>query len=424
MVNTATFCPAPSPQTAQNTLQHQQTARYKAICAVSMACFGGWLAFNSQPLNAHTSAQTLGAIGLAMLVLSWRLAPPSRLLGFLLLTAWHTGAGSAIPLGWTAFFGSNWGIAALLVWACLCALPALLFPARWFALALAGGSAISALLPVSMFSPWLGAFVFFPGWGWLGFFGAIGLLATPAIAHRRGFGVIWMVTVVVAALSNAYYSQNNNDLQDLPASAWAMETRNGGRAANMHEWMLRQANASVAAQDALQEGAKLIVTPEGVADFWNAGTQAFWSPLGPLAKEHDATLLLGLYRQAPDSSDWQSGLLDLASDTFYPAAVPMPLSMWHPWNRQEHMPMDFSAQALRSRIPTAAGQATYLVCYEEVLVWPLAMRMIGKKPDLLISSANQWFTTGTTAEAQTRSVELQKRLWGLPLLRAVNFPKA
>jgi len=47
----------------------------------------------------------------------------------------------------------------------------------------------------------------------------------------------------------------------------------------------------------------------------------------------------------------------------------MPISMWKPWNEKEHYPFDFTQ--LARTIKTPVGEAAYLICFEELLVWRL-----------------------------------------------------
>lgn len=398
---------------------HATIIRY--FVSIVLPAMGGWLALNSQILEEYASAQKLAIAGVVLLVLAWRLAPPTRLYAYGLLLSWHLGAGSAIPWGWAAFFENDWGWLVFLVWAALCALPALLIPSRWFRFALAPSALLAALSPIGMFNPLMATAAFFPGWEWIGVLAAIALLLLPAVKNNKGFALLGVGLVFLGSVLNDL--RDNADQIQLSAQAWAVETRFGGRAVDADRWLSRQAQLSNQVDDALEEGARLIITPEGSVDSWEVAAKAFWAgSTRDAAQKHGASVLLGAYRQIPDQQEWQSGLFDLGQDIFYPAAITLPGPMWHPWNADQHMPFDFSSEALRTRIQTPFGQAAYVICYEEMLLWPLAIRMIGPKPDLLLSSANQWFTTPITAAAQKRSFEIQQRIWGVPALRSVNLP--
>lgn len=380
-----------------------------------MSAAGGWAAFNSAILS-ECGTPLLAIAGVALLVMAWRLGAHSRVTGWAILTAWHLGAGSAIPSGWLAFFGNDWGGLALVIWATVAASPAILFPARLMPYALAVSALLTALTPIGMLNPIVAAVGAFPGAGWIGLAAAISVLLLPAIPGERAFGAIGMVVVFLGVAQNTWYDTN---LTDAPEGAWAVETREGEHPTLAGEWFDRQIRIADHVQAGIERGALLVVTPEGTVDAWDVWAKASWQRVIAATQKHKGMVLLGVYQETP--SGWQNGLLDLASGAFYGASVPMPVSMWKPWAK-EHYPFDLSQ--ITKRIKTPVGDAAYLICFEELLVWPLAAKMIHGRPDMIVSVANQWFTNSTTAEAQKRSVNYQARLWGLPLLRAINWPRS
>ena len=389
------------------------------ILSTTLSAGGGWLAFNSSILNEHGTIQ-LAMAGIALLVISWHLAikPANtypRLAAWALLFAWHLGSGSALPSGWLAFFGNNWGYLGWGIWAALAASPALLFPARFAPYTLAGSALITVLTPIGMMGPINAAIVFFPGGGWFGLAFAAGVLLLPSIKNEKKFVTAALVALFWGALQNAWFE---HEKPSTPDTSHAVETFEGRHPSLAIEWFGRQARVADAVKSDLESGARLVLTPEGTVDKWDVWSEAAWRHTKSTAEMTGGMVLVGVYRET--TRGWQDGLLDLASGEFYGAAVPMPISMWKPWAGNEHYPLDFAQ--LPRLIKTPVGDAAYLVCFEELLVWPLAAKAGFGKPTLLIAASNQWFTNGTTAEAQRRSVNLQARLWGLPLLRAVNWP--
>lgn len=392
----------------------QQKNLIRNIPGITLAAAGGWLAFNSSILNGFGYAR-LAMLGVLLLLPAWRLAAHTRASAWALLFAWHLGAGSAIPSGWVAFFGGDLGWAVWVIWAALAASPALLFPSRLAPLALAGGSLVVALTPIGMMNPIAATMAFFPGLGWMGALLSVALLALPFIANKRLFAI----GAIMAAGAGVALDAARGGMLLPPGEAWAMETREGFHPTLAVDWFGRQARVSNQARDGIEQGARLVVTPEGAVDSWDVWAEVAWRNAAAAAKGRQAMLLVGVYRHPPGNRIWQDGLLDVVSGQFYGASVPMPISMWKPWSKNEHYPFD-SSQLTRT-IETPTGKAAYLLCFEEMLVWPLAAKMTGE-PEFIISAANQWFTNSTTAETQERSVKLQARLWGLPLLRAVNWP--
>lgn len=395
------------------------------LLAFSLAAAGGWVALNSEILNGREVLQAavagpvqLAMAGIALLVIAWRMAGRTRFSAWSLLFAWHLGAGSAVPSGWLAFFGNDWGYVGWVIWAALASIPALLLPSRFAAYSLALGASITALTPIGMMNPVSAAIAFWPGSGWLGLAFAVGVLMLPSIKHEKKFVAAAIVVMLWGSVQNAWFEQ---DKPVLPEGAHAVETFEGRHPSLAIEWFGRQGRIASRVKDDVEAGARLVVTPEGAVDKWDMWSEAVWRHAKASAQENGSMVLVGVYRETPDKT-WQNGLLDLASGEFHGGSVPMPISMWKPWSDNEHYPFDLAR--LTKTIKTPYGNAAYLLCFEELLVFPLAVKAGLNKPTLLISASNQWFTTGATAEAQRRTLNLQARLWGLPVLRAVNWPSS
>lgn len=385
-----------------------------------IAALGGWLSLNSAVLNEHELLQSTSPVqfamaGIALLVIAWRMAGHTRFAAWALLFAWHLGAGSAVPSGWAAFFENDWGYVGWVIWAALAATPALLLPSRFAPYALAAGATITALTPIGMMNPLSAAIAFWPGGEWLGLAFAVGILLLPSINHEKKFVIAALVVMLWGAVQNAWYDAEK---PSVPVDAHAVETFEGRHPSLAIEWFGRQARIANRVKDDLEAGARLVVTPEGAVDKWDAWAAAVWRHAKATSSETGNMALVGVYRETKNG--WQNGLMDLASGEFHSGSVPMPISMWKPWSDNEHYPFELSA--LPRTIKTPVGEAAYLMCFEELLVWPLAIKAGFGNPTLLIASSNQWFTTGATAEAQRRTNNLQARLWGLPVLRAVNWP--
>lgn len=378
-----------------------------------LAAGGGWLAFNSFILNEYGPAQ-LAMAGVALLVIAWSLSAGTRISAWALLFSWHLGSGWPIHLVWFAYFGDYWGWAAWAIWAAIAASPALLFPSRFASYALAGGSILTALTPIGMMNPVVAAIAFWPGGEWLGLAFAVGVLLLPSIKHEKKFVTAGLVAVLWGVAQNAWFDAEK---PPLPNGAHAMETYEGKHPSLATEWFGRQGRIADQAKSDLEAGARLLVTPEGIVDKWDAWSEAAWRHTKSTAETTGGMVLVGAYIETPNG--WKNGLLDLATGDFHGGAVSMPFSMWRPWGKQ-HFPWDFSQ--LPELINTPVGDAAYLICFEEALIWPLAFKVGFGNPTLLVSATNHWFSSTAVSEAQRRSVNLQARLWRLPVLRAVNWP--
>jgi hypothetical protein len=333
-----------------------------------------------------------------------------------LLLGWYLGSMAALPYTWHAFFGSWWGWLAWLALSGTLAFPALLAPRRRAALGLVSASLLASVPPlgfVGLCNPLLTAGALLPHGRWLALLVTLLFFGLSAYRHR-GAAVAQIVILAVGLVMLRLPAPA------APSSAWPAPTFDGPYpTSSLAAGFKRQDQYEAAVIDAIDSGAKLIILPEGTNPLWDDGQAFYWQSVTALARQHHVQVLLGVYTN-PLNSTRTDGLVDLGTGRIYPAMISMPIAMWQPWLSSQDggsFPLHFGAV---DPIATPAGPAAHLICYEELLLWPLAAQEAHTRPALLISVANQWFASGWTLRAQERSAGMQARLWGLPLLRAVN----
>jgi apolipoprotein N-acyltransferase len=100
----------------------------------------------------------------------------------------------------------------------------------------------------------------------------------------------------------------------------------------------------------------------------------------------------------------------------YQQRIPVPISMWKPWNG-DGVPLHLFGPGT---IPVREERAAVLLCYEQLLVWPFVSSAI-ERPTVLVTAANDYWATGTRIpRIQKACATSWARLFGLPLLSAVN----
>jgi len=95
----------------------------------------------------------------------------------------------------------------------------------------------------------------------------------------------------------------------------------------------------------------------------------------------------------------------------------MPIGEWRPGQESSAIP-DFCGRGTTrfQGVPVATS-----ICYEDFLIYPLLLASLDR-PQVIISMANNWFATDLGGIwIQRRSIENQARLFGVPLVRAVNL---
>lgn len=279
-------------------------------------------------------------------------------------------------------------------------------------------------------SPLLAGGVLFPGWGWGGIAAVVVLyvaLAWVGDTLRRNRVECLrqrMLPIVVLLLATA----GANLLYQVakPPAGWvALNTELGRFPEDRFAAFARQQALMRMSKDAINKDATLVVLPEEVAGTWRTAVAYWWAPLDEFARAHGAVVLVGAdVLDSPglvekDAQPFTDSLVMLGAIQGKVAArVPIPIGLWRPSSNR-----GAAADLLGSGIIELNGRRVAVsICYEDLLAWPVLLSFAHwRKADVLISVANNWFYEGFgSLWIQRRSIELWARLFGVPLLRAVN----
>jgi apolipoprotein N-acyltransferase len=164
--------------------------------------------------------------------------------------------------------------------------------------------------------------------------------------------------------------------------------------------------------------------PEHVVAQWNEATDAFWhESLENLAGRH-ATLVIGagLPRSGaprfPGGNRYYNALIVKGQETqaIYFQRIPVPLAMWKPLT-DDGVPLNLFGPGT---IQVQNQRRVVLICYEELLVWPFLASAF-EHPTVVITAANDYWAKRTPIpKIQNASASSLARLFGLPMLSAVN----
>lgn len=169
------------------------------------------------------------------------------------------------------------------------------------------------------------------------------------------------------------------------------------------------------------DGWKVIVLPELVGGEWDYLTKARWIPLSSQLAEQQKTLLLGVTLRDQGRA-FRDGVvvIDNGTATTYPNRIPMPIGLWRPWSNDSAIADWFGP----GQIKIAGKKVALSVCFEDFSLFAIAwsMRTIdGQPPEIMVSIANNWFGANRGSRfIQERSINLGARLYGVPLVRAVE----
>lgn len=358
---------------------------------------------------------------LLILPLAWHYSR-SRMSVYMLMFGYFISGAYYFPHVFKVFFhGSHeWGVVIWLLHGLLLALPYALLR-RYGAYGLLAALFVTILPPWGMIgwlSPLLAAGALFPGFGIAGY--GVCMLVFFIIAHSasgsKGRWSLLMALLLISIYCNATAPAFINNRFPV----WfGQNTYLGNYPQDAVEGFQRQVQLMRQVDAALRDGARLILLPEGIVNQWVPASEFWWKKEIDLARIKKATLLIGatLYQ---GRGRWIDALVVRGSDTeLVKARMPAPIGMWNPFVNHA-----FEADMIGSGVIRVQGRAVAIsICYEDALVYPMALSFLLNRPTAILSSANNWFGAGTDEPSmQNLSIGLQARLYGVPLIRALNLP--
>jgi hypothetical protein len=328
---------------------------------------------------------------------------------------------------------------------------------------------LAAVVPplalIGLISPMSGAGYLFPGAGWIGLAAAtllpgivLSLSRRNAAVHRTLLHVA--VTALIALGVGSHVSTPSR--VELPAGWEAVNTKFGDLSQPYQEFAAMQSiQRHVAASSA-----RVLVFPESVVPRWSDATDEFWRqtldgcrargqvlaigaglPLSvpalangnvdaSVVKSYDfapamAALQMADRQATPIVSTNAAGgalikarhdsfentllILGVESATFY-QRIPVPIGMWHPFGN-EGVPLHLNGQGA---IQIARERVAVLICYEQILVYPVFASML-QRPSILVGISNTlWVSDTPIPRYQANAVRSWAKLFRVPYLTATN----
>lgn len=311
------------------------------------------------------------------------------------------------------------------------------------------GILLSVIPPLGIIgwaSPVLAAGILFPTMSWCGLLFCTWLTGTLAVWPR--WTTVAMISVAVIA------NLASSPSPPAPPGWVAINTTFGPIAHQTPSPLVQYEAALQIQQEAISRHAAVIVFPETVVPYWTAATDAFWEQTLELLRVRRETIILGARIPVGASrpfpiSDFSTSLALLRSDAQHttsrrlpaateepawnprylnamvvrgadvaivPRRVPVPVAMWNPF-RADSARSDWFGSGT---VQIGAERAGIIICYEQLIPWPLLTTMT-KHPAVLIAPANDYWGKGTSIPMfQRTAMRSWARLFGLPCLFAVN----
>jgi hypothetical protein len=274
---------------------------------------------------------------------------------------------------------------------------------------------LTAIPPICIFGvahPMTAAGMLFPGATW------IGLLVTlflPSALVRYPRSATAAATLISLALNISYRAPQ------IPTGWHGVNTSFGDIRDKKNRAAEFRAALSIQ-ETALNSNARVLVFPELAVSRWTEATEAFWQPTLQSLAEQRRNVLIGAGIPIKGSQDYQNVLMSVpfpsAGETRYVSQrIPLPWAMWNPIATRDRVPLHLLG---RGTIEVASERAAVVICYEQLLPWPI-LSFMAERPTLLVAVSDAVWTRGTPIPAvQAASVSAWSRLFNLPAVVSVN----
>jgi hypothetical protein len=265
-------------------------------------------------------------------------------------------------------------------------------------------------------NPITAAGVLFPGLRWYGLAAIVGIMVLGIILKHPSHILAMLVLCVLSA-------QLFPDPPKPPDGWKGQDTNFGGLSAQAGFIRFYDQNMKIIETATNPQELTVILFPEAVAGHWNMATEALWKEEASRTLEtKGVTVLLGAERftgedSKPEHYDVVIVSVGAESRIIYRQRIPMPVSMWRPFCKR-----GARLHWLDASVFTLDGhKAAALVCYEQVLIWPLLVSMV-YQPDVILAPANAWWSRDTAIPGVQHTVlRAWSRLFQIPVITAFNY---
>jgi hypothetical protein len=338
---------------------------------------------------------------------------------FLTALGYYAAASSVIIPGALAFFGArSTVIFALGLWATASLLLATPYTMLWSANPYSARwrlpLAIVASVPpplgiIGWANPLMSAGALFPG---TGCFGLLAILTFAACSRRRPTASIIVLTGTAIVVNVA-----NPSGPGRPTDWEVVNTTFGNTSVKPSDLVHQFRVARDIQHRALESRASVIVFPETVVPSWTEATDLFWRPTLTSLASKGKTILIGALINVKGSEKYQNVVLIRgAMRGQFVQRIPVPVAMWKPFSN-DGVTLNLNAP---NTIEIGKHRVASLICYEQILTWPLIRSMMGR-PNIVVGVSNHHWAHGTgIPEVQRRVFFSWIRLFRIPYVLATN----
>jgi hypothetical protein len=259
---------------------------------------------------------------------------------------------------------------------------------------------LSAVPPIGIInwaSPLTAAGLLFPGTGLAG-------LAATALAEANWTVYPRSVAAGILAANLLYVPLA------MPKGVQGLET------ADRPETFQKEEAARLAIHNA---DSNLTILPEGAVRRWTEATEIYWAETINHLKATERVALIGAGLPIPNSDEFRNSVVTIGAGTAIPfdQRIPIPLGMWKPFGPADGVPLNVTGPGI---LRLGEQRLAILICYEQLLVWPMVHSAI-ERPTLIVGISNAVWTKHTYIPAgQEACLQAWSRLFGIPYVSATK----
>lgn len=254
--------------------------------------------------------------------------------------------------------------------------------------------------------PITAAGILFPGRGWFGFGATAALLV--AMTTRA-----WPIAAGVATITFAWSALIWTPPVE-PEGWRGIDTRFKFEASGEYAQYHQQISTIRLVKAAAGDGVRVAILPESAMGMWSATTERLW-----IRELSTFDIVVNGGAAIIDPVGYDNVMVAISGNNAqisYRQRMPVPISMWQPWTTG-----GARAGLFANPVFEFAGlKVAPLICYEQLIVWPVIQSML-HAPDVLVATGNGWWVGNTNIVAiQRSSAQAWASLFGLPLVMAFN----
>lgn len=361
-----------------------------------------------------------------LLPLAWGLSE-SRWAASMLVFGYYLAGTRGLPGGAAVFFG--YGAPWWYGWACwisVCVIVTAPLTVLWTTETKSRPWRFVAAICLSVIPPiglvgWINpisvAGTLYPGCGWAGAVLSLGVLAALVARYDGWIGGLAGIAVVANLVSCIVVPKTPEGWVGANTHFPQLSSSVGGDAGKMLAGIKRIEWVKTFVKTIPANSVQVL--PETVIGEYNGMSAFSLSDADDALAARGSRLLVGA--EVPQDGKYQNSLVVLgAKNNEQKKAVqgiPVPISMWKPWTKSGAV-ADIWGHG--NVIEVNGSRAGALICYEQLLPYSIFWMMV-KKPDVIVAASNVWWARETSIPAiQQQMVGVFGRLFGVPIVTAVN----